>query len=136
MKMKVFLILFLLQGIYNENVFCQEVDSNGVRVMSLGFDELTWAAISCEKFATLEHHPNMKFRKITNKDSLFMLDSFLGKVKFKKKNRELDVRAQIKYEMNNKTIVTICLDSIDAMINGKLIKRNDPFVAFLFSMMP
>jgi hypothetical protein len=78
----------------------------------------------------------MKFRKITNKDSLSMLDSFLEKIKYKKKNNEIDVRARISYIKVDKEQITICLNSNDAIINGRLIKRNDLFISFLMSMMP
>lgn len=135
MRMKVFLVLIVLQFMLNEKIFCQQIDSNGIYVKNLGFDVLTFAAITCDKFVSYQH-PGLKFRHIINKDSLAMLDSFLGKVKFKKKNKEIDVRAQIKYKKDDKIIVTICFDSVNAMINGRLIKRNDQFVAFLISLMP
>lgn len=135
MRMKAFLVLIVLQLMLNEKVFCQQIDSSGVYVKNLGFDVLAFAAISCEKFASYQH-PAIKFRQIKNKDSLVMLDSLLGKIKFKRKNKEIDVRAEIKYMKIDKTIVTICLDSNDAMVNGRLIKRNELFLLFLMSMMP
>jgi hypothetical protein len=133
--MKIIFILIVLQIMRNESAFCQGMDSSIVHVKSLGFDMLITVAISCDKFASF-HHPSAKVRQIINKDSLAMLDSFLGKIKFKRRNNEIDVRAQMKYMRNDKTMVTICLDSNDAVVNGKLIKRNELFISFLMSMMP
>ena len=134
--MKVSLLFFLLifQFAYNYS-FCQDKDSTGVYVMGAPFTMLTWAAIPCERFGS-DHAPWMKYRHIIHQDTLAMLDSFLGNVKYAKKHNAIDVRAKMIYIKADKVRTFICMNQNDIMINGRLIKRDEQFIAFLRELTP
>jgi len=132
MKLKLF-FLIIFQFAYHYS-FCQGKDSTGVYVMGAPFDMMAWARISCEKFGSTQP-PWMKYSHVIHKDTLAILDSFLEKVKYVKHN-EIDVRAKMIYIRADKLRTIICMNDNDIMINGRLIKRDEKFIAFLRSLTP
>jgi hypothetical protein len=93
----ILLLIFLtLIFLCCNNSFAQQKDSSGIFVANIEFDMLTMVAVKCEGFAS-SMPKIMKHRHIDKKGSLAMLDSFLEKVKFQKKNNEIDVRGQVYY---------------------------------------
>jgi hypothetical protein len=133
MKVSVLFFLLIFQFTYNYS-FCQEKDSTGVYVTGASFDMMTWAAIPCEKFGS-DHAPWLKYSHVTHKDTLAMLDSFLGKVEYVS-HYEIDVRAKMIYIKADKVRTVICMNDGGIMINGRLIKRDERFIAFLRGLTP
>lgn len=133
MKLISLFSLLILQFAYSYS-FCQEKDSAGIYVAGAPFYMTTWARITCEKFGS-SHAPWMKYRHILNQDTLVLLDTFLKKIKYQRKNNEIDVRAKMVY-VRSKGRTSICMNLNDIMINGRLIERNEPFVDFLISLSP
>ena len=134
MHVRVLFLLLVLQLACNYS-FCQVKDSTGVYVMGAPFDMMTFARITCEKFGSTQP-PWMKYRHVIHQDTLAMLDSFLKKVKYKRRNNEIDVRAKMLYIKADKVRTFICMNDNDIMINGRLIEQNDPFITFLRSLTP
>lgn len=132
MKSRLLIFALLLIAKYS---FCQEKDSAGIYVAGTEWNMLSMVAIPCEKFDA-GHLPNLKYRHFLHKDTLTMLDSFLKKVKYKRRNNDLDVRAKLVYFKSDKLRTAICMTEIDVMVDGRLIKRNDEFVAFLKRLTP
>jgi vancomycin resistance protein YoaR len=101
--------------------------------MNVPMNLMTMIRVECEDFA-YSFPTIMKHRHIDNKDSLAMLDSFLKKVKFKKRNDGIDVRGQINYYKPGLATARVCFSNFHVLINGRLIKENEKFIDFLISM--
>jgi len=133
MKIKPLLFFLFLKFTFFNYSFSQEVSESGIYIMSVDFGTRTIYSISCEKFTT-SFAGRMKLRLINNEDSLKILDSFLEKIKYKRKKDGVDVRAKINYIKPDDTRISICTNGYDVMVNGRLIKHNAKFVDFLKSM--
>ena len=114
--------------------FAQQQDSSGVFVSNIPFDLESPISIECDGFASI-NHPLMKRRHIENQDSLALLDSFLAKVKYKRRNDDIDTRGHVLYIKPGVAPVSICLNYWDIIVNGRLLRHNDKFLEFLKSMM-
>jgi hypothetical protein len=99
-------------------------------VESVSFNIMTFSSISCGNFAT-NFQDRIKLRIISNKDTISMLDSFLDKVVYAKKNNDVDVRAKFSFERENKSEIIICSSGYEVLVDGRLVKHNNKFTSFL-----
>lgn len=65
-----------------------------------------------------------------------MLEQFIKKIKFSKKQTNLDVRAKLIYRNKPGYDVVICTDGFNIQLNGTLVKRNKYLLKFILSMIP
>ena len=133
MDKKTLLLLLTLSCVCCSYSFSQNSDSSGIYVMNVEFNLMTMVQVKCEGFAN-RFPTMMQQRHTANKDSMAILDSFLKKVKYQKRNREIDVRGQVYYIKPGHAPVTICMNDYYIMVNGRLTKENEKFIAFLKSM--
>jgi hypothetical protein len=133
MKLK-FAIIFLviLFGIWF-NSFSQANKKDTLYVERIDQNILTVCRISCSHFAT-SFSSIIKFSTITNNDTINILKSYIGNIKYTKKYNEVDVRAKYIYESKEGSNIEICTDGYQILIEGRAIKPNDKFSAFLKSL--
>jgi hypothetical protein len=127
MKMKILPFLFSIFFVYS---FGQAPGNDTVYVESVDFQILTFSRISCENFTT-GFRDRIQLRTIVDKDTIAMLNLFIDKAKYAKRDRGVDVRAKFIFEKEDKRQVTICTDGYTIEIDNRLIKYNSKFADFL-----
>jgi|SRR5882724_2919282 len=128
--MKQILLALIFNILFFVNSFSQDQPKDTLYIESVDYSILTNSSISCERFAT-NFKNAINFKAISNPDTLLMLDSFLDKLKYVRKNREIDVRAKLIYERKDKSDITICTNGYEVLVEGRLIKHNNRFIDFL-----
>ncbi len=124
------LVLTLFFNIFSICSFGQASQKDTLYVESVDFKILTFSSISCGNFAT-NFRERIKFRTIVDKDTIAILDSFISKARYTKRDRDVDVRAKFIFEKGDKRQVTICTNGYDILIDNRLIKGNSKFSDFL-----
>ena len=130
MKVKLLLLSFVFHIIVCNCSFAQEHTKDTLYVENVDFNILTFSSIPCGSFAT-NFKDRIKFRAISDRGTIAMLDSFLNKVRYARKDRDVDVRAKFIYEKENKNKITICTNGNEVLVEGRLIRHNSKFVDFL-----
>ena len=102
MKKNLLLLPLVFQVISSTCCLGQDHSKDTLYVESVAFNILTFSSISCGNFAT-NFKERIRFRTITDKDTIRMLESFLSKVRYPKKDRDIDVRAKFIFEKGDKT---------------------------------
>lgn len=102
-------------------------------IKSVNFSLLTDSRWDCEEFKKSKSNL-IKSQVVTREDSLLLLDSFIRESSYLKKDDEIDTRAQFSYEKNSDMTITICINRFDVLVDGKKVKNNAGFLAFLKSM--
>ena len=110
--------------------FGQQQLTDTLYVESVDFNILTFSSISCGNFAT-NFKDRMRFRTIADKDTIKTLDSFLSKVRYLKKDIDVDVRAKFIFEKGDKSTITICTNGYEIEVDNRRIKHNSKFADFL-----
>jgi hypothetical protein len=130
MKKKLLLVPLFFQVISSTCCLAQGHSKDTLYVESVAFNILTFSSITCGEFAT-NFKDRIKFRAITNKDTIRILDSFLSKVRYPKKDRDLNVRAKFIFEKGDKSTITICTNGYEILVDERLIRHNSRFADFL-----
>ncbi len=131
--MKLFSILPLFMISFSLCSHAQDKHDDYILALSVDFNMLTQMRITCDNFATA-FKSTLQINEIRNSDSLKMFSSFFQKIKYVKKNREIDVRCKILYESNNVDKIIVCYNGQLISINGRLIKKNKKFGEFINSL--
>ena len=97
---------------------------------SVSFTTESIISISCPDFEE-NFDKYIKFNLVTGKDTLAILDSFLRKVRYAKKDHNVDVRAKFIYHKEDGTQHKICMSRFYILIDGRLIKDDKRFFSFL-----
>ena len=129
MKEKIFVLFIFCSINFSNCLFAQKI-SDTLFVKNVDFKILTFSSVSCEDFAA-SFAGRIKFRTIVDKDTIAIFDSFLEKIKYAKKNRSVDIRANLLFKRGDKRQTTICTNGYDVVVDGRLIKTNNEFADFL-----
>ena len=129
--------LFFLFVFFNINfcicLFAQDHSKDTLYVESVDFNILTYSSISCGNFAS-NFRERIRFRVIANKDTTAIFDSFLSKIKYARRDMDVDVRAKFVFERGDQSKVTICTNGYDILIDNRLIRHNSKFAEFLTAL--
>lgn len=110
--------------------FAQSQKTDTLYIESVNFRTETGASVSCINFE--ESFGNrIKFAILTSKETLSILDSFLGRVKYPDKYEDVDVRAKFICKKQNGTIQRVCMSKFDIVVDGRLIEYDKQFFSFL-----
>jgi hypothetical protein len=134
MKKKSAYLIILLFLLFS-NLNAQVVSNNTLYIGSVNLYTTTSEDVACEDFYQ-SFGSRIIIRKIESNDTIQIIDSFLKKVKFRKKPINMDVRAKMTYRNINGNEYTICFDMFWVSVNGGQAKRNKSFLAFLKSCLP
>jgi hypothetical protein len=130
MKGKLFFLIVFFKINFCSCLFAQDHSKDTLYVESVDFNILTYSSISCGNF-TSNFRERISFRVIANKDTTAKLDSFLSKIKYARRDMDVDVRAKLIFERGDQSRVTICTNGYDILIDNRLIKHNSKFADFL-----
>lgn len=133
MKKRHLVLVFFFQNIFYIFSFSQGYLKDTLFVESVSFNATTIIRVTCPEFEQ-NFEKSIKIKILTNKDSLFNLDSFLNGVHYEKRNSEIDVRAKFIYVRKDCTRREICMSKFDIVVDGRLVRRNRRFWAYLKSM--
>jgi hypothetical protein len=133
MKTKIFFLLVFFKVAFYGYCSAQSLSKDTLYVESVNFGILTFSSVSCGVFATA-FKDRIKFRVISNADTIAILNSYLKKTKYARKSSDIDVRAKFIYERGNDVKITVCTNGYEASIDGRLIRHNNKFVDFLRSL--
>jgi len=129
--MKILFLLFTVPfSLISHSSFGQEHLTDTLYVESVDFNILTFSSISCGDFAT-NFKERISFRTIVDRDTIEEIDSFLHKVRYPKRDRDVDIRAKFIFERMGKSTITICTNGYDILVDNRIIKRNGKFADFL-----
>jgi hypothetical protein len=109
--------------------FSQSGDKKQILTSSVDFRILTFSSVSCENFEP-GFQSRLTKRVIIAQDTVALLEAFLKRIKYEKKNRDVNVRAKIIYDAHISKI-EICFSGYYIAINGRLTKKNQDFTRFL-----
>jgi hypothetical protein len=96
-------------------------------------DITTFYSIDCDKFASA-FSKSLKLSVIMNEDTIAVLKSFIGKVKYTNNYQNVDVRAKIILESKEGIKIELCTDGYKILINGRATKPNEKFSTFINSL--
>lgn len=130
MKIKFKLVLLFLQTFFCIHSFAQSRLQDTLYVESVSFNSTSIVQISCPKFEE-DFGNNIKFKIVTNEDTLSSLNLFLNKARYKKTNNGIDVRAKFIYTKKDGTRTEICMSRFYIMVDGRVVKGNTKFFNFL-----
>jgi len=127
--MKSLSLLFAAVGL-SISTLAQSPKPDTLYIESVNFRSETAASIDCVNF---EHNfeNRIQFAVLTNRDSLDILETFLGRIKYSHKVEDIDVRAKFLYKKRNGTTLRICMSKFEIMVDGQLIKYDNRFYSFL-----
>src|SRR5579871_6412778 len=113
--MKPLLLLLFFQMFLCNLSFSQSlVKEDTLYVESVDFNTQTFSQIPCESFAT-NFKDRLKFKAISNGDTLSILNRFLGEKKYVRETRSIDVRAKFIYQRVREPTVTICTNGYEIL---------------------
>jgi len=122
-----FLLLCIVCNSYS---FANSFYKDTLYAKSVDFNILTNYQITCGNFEK-NFNQRIKSRIIDSAEITSLLDSYLSKIKYARKNREIDVRAKFIYKKEDHHVSEIRTDGNEILINGRLIKQDDKFAQFL-----
>lgn len=97
--------LFSLLFLFLNFSSAQPPQKRSILVYSVHFHTTTIISVLCENFLD-QFQRQLKINKVYNQDSIAMLDLFLNKIKFSKRNFNMDTRAKLIYESKAGTELT------------------------------
>jgi len=130
-------IIFFLSALFciilSTSCFSQGIGQKRISVASTDFSTLTNVRVTCSEFEN-SFTGRIKVKEIDNMDTIQRLDFFLEKLRYVKRNEDIDARAKFVYEKGNGEKVKICISKFDIVVDGRLIKTNENFLGFLRSL--
>lgn len=129
--MKTNIILVILH-FFLSTCLAQEDKKAYILVSSVDLYINTSSRVSCENFETV-FGKMTRLSLVTQSDSLMLFSSFIRKIKYAKRNRQIDVRCKYFYKSENNDAI-VCTNGLSIIVNGKLIKRNKKFLSLLNSL--
>jgi hypothetical protein len=134
MKIKSIQLTIVLFLIFS-NLNAQLVNNHTLNIGSVNIYTTAFTAVSCGDFYQ-NFGSQIIVRKIESNDTMQIIDSFVKKVKFRKKPINMDVRAKMVYHDIDGKEYIICFDMFWVRVNGWQVKRNKTFLTFLKSCLP
>ena len=133
MKSK-FALLFIVSMLGLRFIACSQSNTSDTLYVERVTDKiLTIYRIPCSHFASA-FKKYIKFSTIVNGDTINILKSYLAKVKYTKKYKDVDVRAKFIYESKEGVTIEICTDGYKVLIDSRPVKLNSKFSDFLNSL--
>jgi hypothetical protein len=131
MKRNIIIISFFLSC--SISLFAQESSKNYILALSVDLYMNTSSRVACDNFATV-FNKVLAVNTVSKSDSIAMFSAFVRKVRYAKHNKGIDVRCKFISNLDGINTITVCTDGRNVLVNGRMIKENKNFIAFLNSI--
>ena len=121
-----FLFIFLVVLLSNR-AFCQMASFKDIEIKSVSASTTSIVSVSCDHFDSTFSSEAFKIKYITDSATLESFRKILQRLKFRRREPEIDVRSKFYFHFVDKsaTPLVVCASKFfDIVVNGKEIKKN------------